>query len=107
MEWLQSVPIFKTGSWCYLGTSIQELLILEHKGEVVWVPIPLQYANLWIDKVDETYSWRLQIYKSCKSNGQWLWLSWYSGCYLTPEVSGSNPVIGKIYAERLLWTLMK
>ena len=26
--------------------------------------------------------------------GQWLWLSWQSGRFPTPEVCGSNPVIG-------------
>ena len=27
------------------------------------------------------------------ANGQWLWLCWRSGRFLTPEIHGSNPVI--------------
>ena len=38
---------------------------------------------------------------------QWLWLNWQSGSLKTPDVRGSNPVIGKIYIENLLSTVLK
>ena len=42
--------------------------------------------------------------------GHWLWLSWESGCFplqTSTFESGSNPVIGIIYIEYSLWTVLK
>ena len=39
--------------------------------------------------------------------GQWLCLSWSEWLLPTPKVCGSNPVIGKIYIEHFLSTVLK
>ena len=56
-------------------------------------------------------SWRrrwqrfvLQNSNQTRALGQWLWLIW---SFPTPEVRGSNPVIGKKSIERLLSTVLK